>query len=553
MKKYLAKKWSKIDAEILKTVAHARQKFTITTNDRTLLLNAARQILLEAVKLENTPKKDARKIETLTLTTFPSFVFVTLFEREETVLCLGSTLQDNNLLMTVKNIVKKIISFVPKKRLNVNQYFEIELLCDEKRLTKKNFNPGLYAIHLCGTNYYFKSSIIIRNDWNLDELIHHLYEKNEIDIDIKNVSIFKTITFREYIFSHSQFPPLQDLYRYNELCLPSEITKKKLMRCLDNGQKYLKRALINKKIIYNYNPVTKKQISPNSISEWIRTFASIWALLETSSGLNINPFRNIIKNYDSTKLFGVVEIGTSALLAICEQLFKKYDATIEYPSRASFLLNFLKSDGSFYTFYKNGKYYKGDEHQYFLPYMAMIALLRESENTQYLEKITNVSLPYYLNFYNKSKPRQQLAMSMWLCRVLLEIYQCKQDRAYAEKIFDICDYLLTLQNYPLDENVDLLGSFTDNITTCTSSVILETLSIGLTLALKIDKTRLEKYMEAIFLGLRFILQMQYTKNNCFDKFLQGGFRFSPFNQEIRIDVIQHAIFAIKNTLLHQDF
>ena len=546
------------DKAILNSVAETRKYLPITTQDRLSLIKLARSLLLEKI----THKKSLITNHYNNFSFKQSvFVFVTLLNKEKTICCLGSSMQEENLFLTVKNIVKEMLMQIAEKKLNLTAYFEIELLFDEELDTSK-FNLGLHAVRLVGTDYYFKSSVPIKKQWEWDELVDYLYQKASINESnsgfASKISLFKTMVFREIPIS-PEGAELQDLYRHNELFLHAEITKVLLLKSLHNAQKYLQYALLKdiNKIIYCYKPISRKKIPPQNISEWIRIFASLWALLETSHKLDVNIILQIRAFLDHTmndqSIFEqekIVDLGTNALITLCEQLLGRYESNAEYFDKTQFLSSFIESNGSFYTYFTDNKYYKGDEHQYFLPFMAMIALLREG-NKEYLDKISTLCLPFYLSFYKNSTPEKQLAMSMWLCRVLFEIYQHIPNEYYVEILFNICDFLCSWQNYFLDENIDLLGTFTHDFTTCTTAVVLESLGIGLMFVANKDESRYKKYQESILLGMRFLMQMQYTHQNCFNDHLIGGFRFSPFNPEIRVDVVQHAVFAISN-LLHAE-
>lgn len=540
------------DAAILNAVANTRKKFPLKTSQRELLLKIARDTLLEK---KNQQSCIYSLMESSEKEICPDFVFVTLFTNRKEPVCLGGGIQKGSLILTVRNIVKEITSIISQEHLTIPFYFEIELLFDEQH-NLENFNSGLYAMHLIGTDAYFKSSVSIKNQWDLEMLTHNLHQKARVKTDLKAISLLKAMTFREGFGSKNHlYPPLQDLYRFNELVLPSEVTRTKLVDSLKKARKYLQRSLLNsKKMIYYYDPVTKEELSPSNTSEWIRIFAALWSFLENTENLTesiILQVKILILRSKGNNVFfeheGIADLGTNALITLCEQCLQQHFTKKYQSSRSEFLFGFIKEDGSFYTFLTEGRYYKGEEHQYFLPFMGMIALLREN-NPAYTNKIESKSLPVYLNFYKNSSVEQKLAMSMWLCRVLFEMYKYKKIRIYSDTIFEICDDLCALQNRFLNENVDLIGTFTNDYSTCTTAVILESLGIGMSIAVDNDLYRYEKYKECILLGLRFLLQMQYTPTNCLESNLHGGFRFSPFNQGIRVDVVQHAIFAINHLL-----
>jgi AMMECR1 domain-containing protein len=546
---------TKINNEMTQAIAHFRKKLPITTIERASLLQIARNQLKQ--KLGNT-KITQKPVNTFSsLRVLPDFIFVSLLEKNKVLVCLGSPIHDANLPLTVKNITNELLDRLRKKDLKRDQYFEIELLFDPKDLSpsKKEFNSGIHAINIKGTNVYFKSSVSINQSWHLDKLLNNLLQKANLSSSKETKFIyFKTITFKEDILHETLNPPLYDLYRQNELVFQSEITLERIECSFNNAIKYLESVLNRKNPLYLYNSLKKQSNTPCFIHEWIRVLASFWALLETSTPdkKKIISIMNMLKKneaYSTNSFFekmGVIDLGTNAITMLIEQILKeKYCMEISH-NRAEFLLNFIKKDGSFYTFIKDSHYHTGNDHQYFLPFMAMIALIREYHHSDHMSKIEDLCLPYYLNFYNKSNKDQKMAMSLWICRVLFELNIYTSKDSYAQEIFLICDSLLEYQNYPLDENVDLFGSFTNDFTTCTTAVILETLSFGLTLLSKMDKIRNEKYRQAIQCGMRYLIQMQYTKHNSFDELAIGGFQLSPFNKEIRIDVVQHAVLVMKN-------
>lgn len=551
-KKYQAQ----IDLEITKAIALYREKLPITTSDRIKLLNIPREIFNNQLEARvNKLHCNTYSMDNIKNTI--QFIFLSLCEKYTTILCLGSPIQENNIVLTVKNLTNKIIEEVSTEKLNITQYFEIEILFDQNNLSldKNNFNLGINAINIQNTNIYFKSSVAVKQNWNTQTLIKNLLLKSgETFKNEPPLSIFKTISFKEDISNSYLNPSLHDLYRNNEFILQSEVTKEKIKQSLYLAQQYLKNAFYSEKIVYEYNPYTAHKKQPYFIHEWIRVLAATWSIFETDDikSNEINMLIDVLKknaildDHNFFERFDVIDLGTNALITLIEQILKKDNhTTIINSDRPKFLSSFMQDNGLFNTFFKDKQYHEGNEHQLFLPFMAMIALIREGSNTVYIEKIENICLPFYMNFFKKSTSDKQQAMTMWICRVLYELYNYNKNESYINEIFMLCDSLLGLQNHPANDDIDLLGSFTNDFTTCTSAVALETLSIGLILSSKKDRHRYKKYDKAIMLGIRFLLQMQYTEK---DDFSFGGFKFSPFNPDIRIDVVQHVIFALNNVL-----
>jgi len=68
---------------------------------------------------------------------------------------------------------------------------------------------------------------------------------------------------------------------------------------------------------------------------------------------------------------------------------------------------------------------------------------------------------------------------------------------------------------------------------------------------------IQKYKEAIRLGTRFILQIQFIENNTFylnnDIKVIGGFKTSLTNNGLRIDNTQHSMMALMKTYENEIF
>lgn len=130
-----------------------------------------------------------------------------------------------------------------------------------------------------------------------------------------------------------------------------------------------------------------------------------------------------------------------------------------------------------------------------------------------------------------------------------------------DKIFTYNDWLLSIQQYSDVRYSDIRGRFYDSKNPqygpphCSSTgVYLEGLIDAFNLAVSVgDKRREKAYRRAIRRGIRSVMQLEFSDST--DLFYiskkslaRGGLRTTVYNNEIRIDNVQHNLMALLKIL-----
>lgn len=320
---------------------------------------------------------------------------------------------------------------------------------------------------------------------------------------------------------------------------------------------------------YLYYPTTTSYSSSNNM---IRQYMATVALAELyqytgseayKSAFDYNMRFNFANYYEENGSLGYIayeneaKLGAAAI-ALMAILESKHSAYQTPQQRLTEMILFLhnETDGSFTTFYFP-KERRGD-NEYFYPGEAMLALMKlylQTENTAYLETVKKSFDYYSMYFEDKMNP----AFIPWHTMADYYLYLETGNETYANYILEINDWLLKIQNKNCSEPRHL-GRFYDPEHeeygpphASSDGVYVEGLSYAYRVAaLKNDTVRMDAYKEAMLLGARSLLEMQFTPQEAAPlpdtAAVLGGFRTSTTRDEIRIDNTQHAIMALLGIL-----
>ncbi len=231
----------------------------------------------------------------------------------------------------------------------------------------------------------------------------------------------------------------------------------------------------------------------------------------------------------------------------------------EYDRQKSGLINLIlllhnETDGSFRTFYIGER----NDNQNFYPGEAMLALmlLREKANNgEYIDEVRK-SFQFYSDWHRKNR---NPAFVPWHTMALYRLYRVAPKKDYADFIFEMNDFLIGMQNKDCSKP-DNLGVFFDPghdeygpPHASSTAVYIEGLTYAYRLAKQLgDVDRAERYKEAVILGARSLVELQFKENDAANRndsnIVLGGIRTSAERDEIRIDNNQHAIMAFLQIL-----
>lgn len=268
---------------------------------------------------------------------------------------------------------------------------------------------------------------------------------------------------------------------------------------------------------------------------------------------------NLARFYRTEDGFGLIEwdgsvkLGAVALaaLAILESpQSDKYAA--QYRRLRRTVDTLWQDDGSFRTFYRPAD---RNDNQNFYPGEALLLIASELErrrNDVVLEKALK-SVSHYRDWHNQNR---NPAFIPWHVMACAKLYGITGERWLADYIFEMSDWLMDHQQWRGELDPDLWGRFYTPDKpygpphASSTGVFMEGFVDAMLLARETgDTERAETYEASIWRGARSIAQLQFKDD--VDMFyvsrkarVRGSVRTEAYNNEIRVDNIQHALMAL---------
>lgn len=251
---------------------------------------------------------------------------------------------------------------------------------------------------------------------------------------------------------------------------------------------------------------------------------------------------------------GKVKLGGAALgiVTILEgELTEKYSA--ELVALANFVEAMQQPDGSFKTFYRppdfatNERFYSGEA------LLAAAQLFKFSGEAKWLNFVERSFEYYRLKITENFLPQ----FAPWHTMAYAEIFERTGEQKYADFIFWLNDKLIAemLEKNPAEPAT--LGRFYNSKKraeygpphSSSTAIYIEGVTYAVETAEKLgDEKRVKNYREAVRLGARSLLQLQFTFENSREfknpERLVGAIRRAVNRAEIRIDQIGHAANAL---------
>lgn len=263
-----------------------------------------------------------------------------------------------------------------------------------------------------------------------------------------------------------------------------------------------------------------------------------------------------------------VKLGAVALAAL---------AILESPVRAEFrreeralrrtIDSLYQPDGSFQTFYRPAtrtggeNFYTGEA----LLYWAELFTRDIDKGSGQLDPVRGqelldrflTSVRYYQRWHLENR---NPAFVPWHTQACFRVWQTTRDPFLAKWIFTMNDWLLGMQQWNEAPYADMRGRFyapRHNFGpphASSTGVYLEGLADAFVVARELeDNERAEAYRAAILRGIRNIAQLQFTDD--LDMFyvvdraaVEGGIRTTEYDNEIRVDNVQHVLMALLDVL-----
>jgi hypothetical protein len=173
------------------------------------------------------------------------------------------------------------------------------------------------------------------------------------------------------------------------------------------------------------------------------------------------------------------------------------------------------------------------------------------------------ALGYYRSWW---QAHRSMAFTPWQTAAYAEAYLLTREKAFADFVDEMNDWICGLQYNQLDQNHPLwLGGFmgwsdgkpAQTVPLATSADYAEGLAEACRVARQAgDVARFQRYREALERSLQFVATLQYTETNTrqfadwYRPVLLGGFCAAHHDGTLRIDYTQHAVSALAQYLRH---
>ncbi len=414
------------------------------------------------------------------------------------------------------------------------------------------------------------TEMLARNLSFSSALAHHLAEfkqKHELPTSIP-VTLYQT---KQWFCDNSQasdnhLAPIE-LFRGNRVVDIETINSDSVLRCAQAMTRWLA-AQVDETGAANYKYWPSRGAyasSNNAIRQWMatvclsrtaRVFGSEPLARIASKNLEHNIATTYKNNGDQSYIWmnGSAKLGAAALaaLAIFESPQRKRFINEEYALN-SLIHSLGNADGSFDTFYiprerkDNQNFYSGEA------LLFLAARYSVSRNPEELKRIME-AFHYYREWHRQNR---NPAFVPWHTQAYFLVWKITKDKALKDFIFEMNDWLLSMQQWDSAEFPDMQGRFYDPARAyfgpphaSSTGVYMEGLIDAFSIAKELgDQTRAENYRITILRGIRSLMQLQYKDAiDCFyikhvDRVL-GGVRTTVYDNTIRIDNVQHGLMAL---------
>ena len=462
--------------------------------------------------------------------------------------------------------------------LNFAHSFQTKDLTEHKKVLSNIYRGirGVEFIHNKQATRYGPTKVLATNR-TLNNLVDVFAKKKDISIN----QVYGA-TVRTRIFEADQvLLELRDserairMIRGNQL-VPIESVRFETVKSLSNAHiQWFKNNLSEEgRMTYKYWPSRGvESTSNNMIRQWMATaclgrVARAHDDQELFSRAAQNIRYNLTEYYkegdDGLGLIefnGKVKLGAIALATL---------SMVEHPERQSFaryeqaILKTIDAlwhdDGSFTTFYKSPSVVRKHSNANFYPGEALLlwaTLYQESRDPVLLERFMKTFRFYRQWHVDNRNP----AFIPWHTQAYYKVWKTTQNEELRDFVFLMNDWLLGVQQWKSAERFpDTQGRFYDPKRpfgpphASSTGVYLEGLIDAHQMAKAVgDSGRQEKYRRSIIRGLRSVMQLTFLDDvdlyyvHQKDKVL-GGVRETVYDNEIRVDNIQHNLMGILKIL-----
>jgi hypothetical protein len=326
------------------------------------------------------------------------------------------------------------------------------------------------------------------------------------------------------------------------------------------------------RLVYTWQPGrnVEADVPNNMIRQWMATIAMcrtahyrgrdarLYEIVERNIRFNLRHYYKAVGSLGLIEFGNMVKLGSVALAAI---------ALVEHPKRAEFsrperklyamVEHLWLPTGRFRCFYRPAE---RDLAHNFYPGEALLAwsyLLDEQLDPGLLAKFMT-SYRYYRKWHLENR---NPAFVPWHTQAYYKVWRHTKERELVDWIFEMNDWLIAeMQQWDGVLFPDAMGRFYNPQKpygpphASSTGVYMEGIIDAFCLARELgDEERRERYRISLLRGLRDCMQLTFWDDD--DMFFvrdkqatRGGVRTTVYNNDIRVDNVQHNLMAILKTL-----
>jgi hypothetical protein len=394
------------------------------------------------------------------------------------------------------------------------------------------------SVHNKNKSAYLKNSIPITKGLNHVNLLYYLLRKanltnNELSHPETKIFRYSSLSFSEDNLINTRIG-LLDLYRNSQLIMQSETNKNTLQQFIKNTSAY----------ISTHRAVDEYEKEEDLVRE-LAYLSSVFRVHQSNNDISIKKnaslsLRLIISKYYKNNIFGTgsihfhskASVASSAFAFLCilrENAPNNNDIKIK-------LLKFLSKH-----VIKPIPENLNDMQSYL---QAVFCISEYNRNSS--DHI--ISIPIIdINKLNQYEINDILLIGLWLNKTLLTLYHQTMNTEYKELLYKICHQII---KYQIPENyyeVDLIGGYSYLGQYRVTSVLTESIMVGLACASKENnQEQIHVFNCSVLKSFRVLIQAQnksqpFTSN-------EGGIPNSIIDSSVRPDNVQHALDAVQDYL-----
>lgn len=494
---------------------------------------------------------------------------------------VGETLQTvtQNLVEDVQKACKGDIEQIDVMELGItHSYKEVDYVGRKTwRSGFLNSHRGIFGMEIRYKEalFFVSPSTMIEKNCDYKACLSSFFSSqgiNPASINTNQISIRSFKMHHGLVPLKKERPQLITLFRGNRIVPQRLITQDSIRLLTRQLETYLVQSVQkNGRMVYMYKPslAAENRKRNNMIRQWMASLA----LARTANRRN-DPnlikvaFNNITYNlkhfYRTEGRLGFIlhwkkaKLGAAAiaLLAIMECRHRNQFRSVE-DGLFETLHHLWQKDGSFRTFLKPED--KNDFHNFY-PGEALLAWAyqyREKPSKTFLDKFMK-SVRYYQSWHIKNR---NPAFIPWHTQAYYVVWKETGESTLADAVFEMNDWLLSIQQTDTAPFKDMSGRFYDPKRSffgpphaSSTGVYLEGLTDAFSLAKSLkDHKRAEAYRKSIVAGLRSVMQLTFKNETdayyCKEpRRVTGGVRTTVYNNEIRVDNVQHNLMALHKIL-----